>query len=83
MEYNYNNANLGSSKKANEGKGSEAVANAMDAAYEMISDGNYKTDGIVYWLKNLAGKDNSFVVNNQSFYDYLKTSYPDLFDDDK
>ena len=55
----------------------------MDAAYEMISDGNYKTDGIVYWLKNLAGKDNSFVVNNQSFYDYLKTSYPDLFDDDK
>lgn len=83
MEYNYNNANLGSSKTANEGKGSEAVANAMDAAYEMISDGNYKTDGIVYWLKNLAGKDNSFVVNNQSFYDYLKTSYPDLFDDDK
>lgn len=83
MEYNYNNSNLGATKARNQEKGAEAVANAMDAAYEMISDGNYKSDAVVYWLKNLAGKDNSFTVHNESFYDYLESNYPDLLDDDK
>lgn len=83
MEYNYNNANLGTTKKRNGEKGAEAIANAMDAAYEMIGDGNYKSDAVVYWLKNLAGKDKKFTVHNEDFYDYLESNYPDLLDDDK
>lgn len=83
MEYNYNNSNLGTTKARNKDKGAEAVANAMDAAYEMIGDGNYGSDAVVYWLKNLAGKDKNFTVHNEDFYDYLESNYPDLLDDDK
>lgn len=83
LEINYNSDTLGTSKEDNASKGAEAQAAAMDAAYQMVGEGNYKTDGIVYWLRNYAGKNNNFTVNNQSFMDYMKKSYPDLFDDDK
>lgn len=83
LETNFNSATLGTTKEDNASKGAAAQTAAMDAAYQMVGEGNYKNDGIVYWLKNFAGKNNNFTVNNQAFMDYMKNTYPDLFDDSK
>lgn len=83
LETNYNAATLGTGVSDNRAKGAAAVTAAMDAAYQMVSESSYKTDSTVYWIKNFVGRELKFDVNNQSFYDYLKGSYPDLFDDAK
>lgn len=67
-------------KGANEADETKRAA-AMDVAYKMVSTSTYKTDSVVYWIKKSVG-NTDFTVNNKSFYDYLKSSYPDLFDDD-
>ncbi len=59
----------------------ELRAKAMDVAYEMVGSSTYRTDSIVYWIKNYVG-DGKLQVNNETFYDYLNTNYPKLFDDD-
>lgn len=56
-------------------------AMAMDVAYNMNADSTYRSDATVYWIEKLVG-DGKLVVKNQSFYDYLDSTYPDLFDDD-
>lgn len=75
----YDSSTLGT-KSQNE-QDPEARAKAMDVAYHMNSSSTYRTDSVVYWLKAFIG-DGTWTVKNQSFYDYLDSTYPDLFDDE-
>ena len=74
----YNSASLGNRNINIDDPSLRAIA--MDVAYEMNADSTYRTDSVVYWIKNLVG-DGKLVVQNQSFYDYLEETYPDLFED--
>ena len=74
----YDDSHLGT--KANNEADPERRAMAMDVAYNMTGDSTYRTDSVVYWIKNLVG-DGKLVVHNQDFYDYLDSTYPDLFED--
>ena len=74
----YDDSHLGT--KVNNEADPARRAMAMDVAYNMVGDSTYRTDSVVYWIKNLVG-DGKLVVHNQSFYDYLESTYPDLFED--
>lgn len=76
----YNSSTLHATKADNE-EDPVARAKAMDVAYKMNASSTYRTDGVVYWIKNFVG-DGKLVVQNQDFYDYLESSYPDLFEED-
>lgn len=58
----------------------EQRAAAMDVAYSLVSTSTFKTDAVVYWLHKYFGND--FTVNNETFYNYLKSTYPNLFPSD-
>ena len=48
-----------------------------EVSYLMVDQSSYKTDSVVYFLKDL-----DIEFNNESFYEYMKTTYPALFEEE-
>lgn len=52
-------------------------ARAEEIAYELADGSSLTTDSTIYWLKN-----KNITYTNNDFYDYVKETYPDVFEDD-
>lgn len=50
---------------------------AMEVAYILAETSTYVTDSTVHWLKN-----SNISYSDQDFYDYILSSYPDVFEED-
>ena len=48
-----------------------------DVSYLMVDQSSYRSDAVVYFLKNLNIK-----YNNDSFFKYMKETYPALFEEE-
>ena len=53
-------------------------ARALEVAYEMTTTSNYEKNSTVYYLKNAK-----LSYHDEDVYNYIKTNYPDVFEEDK
>ena len=53
-------------------------ARALEVAYEMTTTYKYEKNSTVYYLKNAK-----LSYHDEDVYNYIKTNYPDVFEEDK
>lgn len=53
-------------------------ARALEVAYEMTTTSNYEKNSTVHYLKNAK-----LSYHDEDVYNYIKTNYPDVFEEDK